>query len=97
MTASAGALLAIGQRSVGQGIDINMKRPVRAILCGLGLGALCIGLVALPNAFNPHDEQFNSRLRLVWFLGLSMPGLVMSLVLGIWARRRLERHAVLIT
>jgi hypothetical protein len=77
--------------------DHVLQRPVRAILCGIGLGALCIGLVALPNAFNAHDEQFNNRLRLVWFLGLSMAGLAMSLVLGIWAGRRLERHAVLIT
>ena len=74
-----------------------MRRSVKAALSGLVVGSVCIGLVALPNAFNPHDGQFNNRLKLIWFLGLSMPGLVMSLVLGLWARRRLEPHAVLIT
>jgi hypothetical protein len=80
-----------------QEINTNMKRPVRTLLCGLGLGAFCIGLIAIPNAFNPMGDHFNNGLPLVWFLGLSMSGLLMSLILGLWAGRHLERQAVLIT
>ena len=64
-----------------------MNRVTAAALSGLGVGIACAGLVALPNAFNPMGASFNQRLPLVYFLGLSLPGLVMSALLGLIAKK----------
>jgi hypothetical protein len=74
-----------------------MNRITRTAISGITVGAICVGLAAIPYLFNTHDDGFNKRLTLVWFLSLSLPGLVMSLIIGQMAKLIVERHAVILT
>lgn len=78
-------------------VVLNMSRITRTAISGIAVGALCVGLAAIPNLFNAHDDGFNQRLTLVWFLSLSLPGLVMTLIVGQIAKLIVERHAVIFT
>ena len=74
-----------------------MNRITRSAITGISVGALCAGLAAIPNLFNAHDDGFNQRLELVWFLSLSLPGLAISFIVGQTAKVLAERHSVILT
>jgi hypothetical protein len=74
-----------------------MNRITRAAISGIAVGAICVGLAAIPNLFNTHDDGFNQRLKLVWFMSLSLPGLAISLIIGQIANFLINRHAVILT
>ena len=74
-----------------------MNRITRTAFSGIALGALCVGLAAIPNAFHGHDDGFNHRLAFVWLLSLSLPGLAISLVVGQLAKLIAGRLAAIIT
>lgn len=67
-----------------------MKRVAAAILVGLLVGAVSIPLTALPNAFNSIGwPTFNRNLRLTWFLGCALQGLLAAgLLAAAWQKAR---------
>jgi hypothetical protein len=78
-----------------------MKRLTASIVIGIAAGMLSIPLALLPNVFNPVESSaFNHNLRLTWFLGCSLQGLLASGLLVVsWqkAHPTLSVHRVLHT
>ena len=78
-----------------------MKRLTAAVVIGIAAGMLSILLALLPNVFNSVESiAFNQNLRLTWFLGCSLQGLLAAGLLVVsWqkAHPSLSVHRVLQT
>lgn len=72
-----------------------MKRVIVVILIGSVAGMISIPLALLPGMFNSiESSMFNRNLRLTWFLGCSLQGLLAAgLLVASWQKAR-PRHSV---
>ena len=70
----------------------------RLFIFGLGAGGMCVAIVSLVQLLylGSEGEQQNDIHDLVSFLVLALPGILTSLLLALWARNRMPKHAVLL-